>query len=59
MLPIVAVPVLVGLRPHGHTAMGAMDQTFEQVLAFRVAVEGPAPSGVAPHGARNALEDTV
>ena len=40
MLSIVALPAVVCLRPHGHPAVGAPDDSLEQVVSFRSGVQG-------------------
>lgn len=38
VLSIVLPSTLVGLRPHGYEAVGASDETFEKIFAFRTRV---------------------
>jgi len=34
VLPVVASPIVVGLSPHGHQAVGAPDDALEEVLSL-------------------------
>ena len=46
MLSVIALSVLVGLSPHGHSAVGTADKSFEEILPGWTGVQGLRPATV-------------
>ena len=46
MLSVIPLPVLVCLGPHGHSAVGTADKSFEEILPGWTGVQGLRPATV-------------